>query len=564
MSSRREFLQQSAATSMALSLSAPVAWVTADAAESPVPGFVDLRQDPDGVSLQTESGLLPLTRHGPGRFSDANSEVQLLEEGVVRSVRLTTSLPAVLRLRLRWRATIAESVRVCGDAWERGYGDLEWRGLVPDRLLPWYCAVSDGVRTHGYGVRTGARAMCAWQVDAHGITLWADLRSGGVGLRLGGRVLDVCTVVARAGVAGESAFRALGAFCRMLCPAPRLPAAPVYGHNDWYWAYGKNSAESVRVDARRIVELSPTGANRPFVVIDDGWQPGRVTSDDGSGYWDRGNEKFPDMAALTSDVRAAGARAGIWCRPLLAPGDAPDNQRLSRDRSVLDPTVPAVRQKVHDDIARMAGWGYELIKHDYSTWDIFGRWGFQMGGSLTRPGWSFAEGSGRTTAEIIDELYRTIREAAGDRLVIGCNTVSHLSAGRFELCRIGDDSSGSDWGRTRKMGINSLAFRAVQHGAFYAADPDCVGVLTRQSWPLIRQWLDLLARSGTVLMTSIEPGALGAEQRREITAALALAAEPRPVAEPLDWQRLVYPSNWRLMGAHHSFDWAQAEGEDEV
>lgn len=561
MTSRRTFLQQAAVTSAALSLpsSRPDSILTRE--DSGAAAFIDLRRPPDQVSLQTESGLRTLERHGEGRWSDAASEVSYVAGSGGYTVRLTTSLPSLFRLKLRWQGAIPDSVRVAGDAWERGYGDLEWRGPVPDRLMPWYCAVSDGARTHGYGVRTGARAMCAWQVDAHGITLWADVRSGGVGLNLGARTLDVCDVVARAGKAGENPFAALRAFCRLLCPAPRMPAAPVYGHNDWYWAYGKNSADSVRVDAKRIVELSPTGENRPFAVIDDGWQPGRVTSDDGNGYWDRGNENFPDMAALTDDIRKSGARPGIWCRPLLAHHDAPDTLRLSRDRSVLDPTVPAVMQKVGDDIARIAGWGYELIKHDYSTWDIFGRWGFQMGGALTKAGWRFAEGNGRTTAEVIDAFYQAIRGAAGSALVIGCNTVSHLSAGRFELCRIGDDSSGSDWGRTRRMGINSLAFRAAQHGTFYAADPDCVGVLKEQSWPLIRQWLDLLARSGTVLMTSIEPGALGTVQRRDIMAALALAAAPQPLAEPLDWQRLIYPTHWRLMGAERVYDWASAEGE---
>jgi alpha-galactosidase len=86
-------------------------------------------------------------------------------------------------------------------------------------------------------------------------------------------------------------------------------------------------------------------------------------------------------------------------------------------------------------------------------------------------------------------------------------------------------------------------------------------VLKEQSWPLIRQWLDLLARSGTVLMTSIEPGALGTVQRRDIMAALAIAAAPQPLAEPLDWQRLIYPTHWRLMGAERVYDWASAEGE---
>ncbi len=94
---------------------------------------------------------------------------------------------------------------------------------------------------------------------------------------------------------------------------------------------------------------------------------------------------------------------------------------------------------------------------------------------------------------MIDDLYRTIRQAAGDSLVIGCNTVSHLSAGHFEICRVGDDTSGTEWPRTRKMGVNTLAFRGPQHGAFYVADADCVGVTNAVPWSLTRQWLDLLA-----------------------------------------------------------------------
>jgi hypothetical protein len=41
-----------------------------------------------------------------------------------------------------------------------------------------------------------------------------------------------------------------------MCPTPRLPSQPVYGSNDWYWVYGKNSADTVRTDAAHIVELS--------------------------------------------------------------------------------------------------------------------------------------------------------------------------------------------------------------------------------------------------------------------------------------------------------------------
>src|SRR5207248_11534534 len=74
------------------------------------------------------------------------------------------------------------------------------------------------------------------------------------------------------------------------------------GSNDWYWAYGKNSADSVRTDAQHIVELSPLGGARPFAVIDDGWQPGRGSEKAGAGTWDRGNEKFPDMPGLAAEI----------------------------------------------------------------------------------------------------------------------------------------------------------------------------------------------------------------------------------------------------------------------
>jgi alpha-galactosidase len=345
-----------------------------------------------------------------------------------------------------------------------------------------------------------------------------------------------------------------------MCPNPRLPSHPVYGSNDWYWAYGNNSADTVRADAQHIVELSPTGGNRPFAVIDDGWQPGRGQDKAGTGTWDRGNEKFPDMPGLAADIRRTGARAGIWIRPLQATADAPDGWRLPRDRTVLDPTVPEVRQKVTDDIARLRQWGFELIKHDYTTFDIFGRWGFQMGAALTKDGWTFASGPTRTTAEVIDDLYGTIRKSAGDSLVIGCNTVSHLSAGHFEICRVGDDTSGTEWSRTRKMGVNTLAFRGAQHGAFYVADADCVGVTNAVPWNLTRQWLDLLARSGTMLFVSLAPDALGDEQRRDLKEALALAASAQPLGEPLDWQRAIYPSRWRLMHRERTYDWVGADG----
>jgi len=526
----------------------------------PPPSFLDLRHAPDLVVAQTDTGETRLLSVTAGRWESGDIIVRLLDRPGATRVQLSAPTTSIKRIHLRWRGNIDATRLILGDAWERGYGDLEWRAFVPDRSMPWYFATYDGTLTHTYGVRTGANALCFWQADPGGISLWADVRSGGIGVKLGERTLDVCDVVSRFGRGNESAFAAIHAFCKQMCEQPRLPSQPVYGSNDWYWAYGKNSAATVLTDARNIVELSPRGTNRPFAVIDDGWQPGRGADKAGAGTWDRGNDKFPDMRALAGEIKQIRARPGIWIRPLQAPPDSPETWRLPREPKVLDPTVPGVLEKVSNDISRIRDWGYELIKHDYSTFDIFGRWGFQMGTALTRDAWTFASGSSRTTAEVINDLYRTIRAAAGDSLVIGCNTVSHLSAGVFEICRIGDDTSGTEWARTRKMGVNTLAFRGAQHGAFYVADPDCVGVTNAIPWALNKQWLDLLARSGTMLFVSLAPDALSEDRRRDLRAALALAAMPQSLGEPTDWQRTTLPSRWRLMKAERRFDWIGSEG----
>lgn len=562
MTSRREFLERATLSAVALSL--PGADTTASERPRGIArrphGFLDVLRMPDAVVVQTAAGHRRLNRESGGRWTGELIVATTAERPDMLRVTLSSPAVAVTRVHLRWRGRMADTRLILGDAWERAYGDLEWRGWAPDRVMPWYVATSDGALTHAYGVRTGARAFCFWQFDAQGASLWADVRSGGVGVELGARVLDVCDVVSRAGREGESAYAAIHAFCRQMCAKPRVPPQPVYGSNDWYWAYGKNSAETVLADAHHIVELSPASGNRPFAVIDDGWQPARGKDKAGVGTWDRGNEKFPDMQRLAADVVQAGARPGIWIRPLQAPVDAPDAWRLPRDRTFLDPTVPDALHKVADDIARLRQWGFELIKHDYTTFDIFGRWGFQMGAALTKDGWTFASGPTHTTAEVIDALYAAIREAAGESLVIGCNTVSHLSAGHFEICRIGDDTSGTEWSRTRKMGVNTLAFRGAQHDAFYVADADCVGVTNAVPWEYTRQWLDLLARSGTMLFVSLAPDALGPDQRRDLKQALALASTTQPLGEPLDWQHSIYPSRWRLMNHERTYDWVGADG----
>ena len=337
------------------------------------------------------------------------------------------------------------------------------------------------------------------------MNLWLDLRNGGSGVTLGDRELTAATVIAEQ-YDGISAYAAQHRLCRRMCESPRLPKQAVYGGNDWYYAYGHNSAEGILRYSELIASLAGDQKNQPWMVVDDGWQPNPT-----GGPWREGNSRFPDMAKLDANMRSTGLKPGIWIRPLFIMESVP--------KSWLDP-VPEVAAAIEADIQQMKSWGYGLIKHDFSTFDLLGRWGFAMGPQLTDDGWSFADRS-KTTAEIIRAFYEGLRKAAGDTVLLGCNTVGHLAAGLFELQRIGDDTSGRDWNRTRKMGVNTLAFRAAQHDAFFAVDADCVGLTHDVPWALNRQWLDLVARSGTPLFGSAAPDAVGPEQRAALKSAFA-------------------------------------------
>jgi alpha-galactosidase len=214
---------------------------------------------------------------------------------------------------------------------------------------------------------------------------------------------------------------------------------------------------------------------------------------------------------------------------------------------------------VRQDIRRMVTWGFQMVKHDYTSFDLLGRWGFAMGAELTDPGWHFADRT-KTTAEVTLALYRTIREAAGSQLIIGCNSFGHLAAGSFELQRTGDDTSGREFNRTRRMGVNTLAFRGPQHRAFFDLDADCAPITQQLPWELASRWLDLVAGSGTALFVSADPKALNAESSRAIKRAFAAASRPQNIAEPLDWMETTTPGRWRIQGRTAEYDWYGPEG----
>ena len=503
---------------------------------------------PDFIELTTETKTVTAKwENDDYNLDDIN--VKLNQDNEHLAIFLTAQTSKVKWIKLRWNnLSWDKNVRFLGDAWERGYGDMEWKGMNPNRFMPWYFCAKSEAKSICYGVKVRPSAMCFWQVDSLGMTLFLDVRCGGSGVNLKGRVIKLADVIA-CEMRDCTSFEAMQEFCGQMCEDPILPKYPVYGSNNWYYAYGKSSESEILADCDYILNLTKDIENKPYMVIDDCWQEHHRLNEYNGGPWTKGNEKFPDMKALADKLVQKGVRPGIWMRLLLNEDENIKNEWRLSHNNCIDPTNPEALNYIKEDIKRICNWGYTLIKHDFSTFDLFGKWGFQMSPLVTDDGWHFYDDS-LTSAEVVKLLYKAILDASveasnGETLILGCNTIGHLGAGYMHINRTGDDTSGVIWERTRFMGVNTLAFRLPQHGKFYEIDADCVGIDGGISWSMNKQWADVLAKSGTPLFISVRPNILDETEKQELHEILKVASKQEHHVIPVDWEETTCPEHWQ-------------------
>ena len=487
--------------------------------------------------------------------NDAALRYEVLEDRVNVYLTAPTSHPKIVKLR--WAAKITGDVRVLGDAWERSYADLGFIGLTTEKAHPWYFVMNYAGGTDCVGVAVRPASLVSWVVDCEGVTAFCDVRSGSIGVELGERELLIGSFMSESYPSDtDNSFEAACDFCGKMCPDPVLPTEPVYGGNNWYYAYGESSYEEIISDASLQAKLAKGLDNPPFMVIDDGWQPNPC-----AGPW-VANEKYGDMKKVADEFKKMGVRPGIWVRFLRDETDAIPAEWRFEGRKYLDPSLPEVIAHIKETVRRIVfDWGYELIKHDFSSYDVFGLWGKDAGKYLTRGEWKFHDRT-RTSAEIYVDFCRAILEATeGKAYILGCNCVSHLTAGLCHINRTGDDTSGTEWDRTRRMGVNTLAFRLPQNGKFYMADADCAGFIKgRIPFSLNKEWVTLLAKSGTPLFISAPNGAFDDEEFAYMKEMYKIASEQKNVAVPLDWQYNATPAKWTIDGEEVSFCWFDKTG----
>lgn len=144
--------------------------------------------------------------------------------------------------------------------------------------------------------------------------------------------------------------------------------------------------------------------------------------------------------------------------------------------------------------------------------------------------------------------------------MLGCNVIGHLAAGLVHINRTGDDTSGMEWERVRKYGVNALAFRMLHNEAFFLSDADCVGIMGKIDWNLNREWLSAVSHSGTPLFVSPKPNVMSESQLQELKEAYKVNSFQEDVLVPLDWMENVTPEKWLLNGQEKQFNWYEKTG----
>lgn len=495
-------------------------------------------------------------------YPEANTDTDIIieEDSNSADIYIKSFLP-LDAVELVWNLSESEMrnepVKVMGDAWERSYADLRWGTPDGERVMPWYYAVSNGSDsdmsysgryTECFGVGVLPDAMCSWKYDCKTIKLFMDMKNGGASVNLEGKTIHAAKIIFSE-YFDISAFKALCEFCKEMSPAPLKTDRIIYGSNNWYYAYGKSSKEDILKDTELIASICSGNKNKPYMVIDDGWQPNPTNPP-----WVP-NEKFVDMKELADNMKQAGVIPGIWVRYLSDEKNAlnfPDIAKRGERKNRLDPTHPLVKEFIANTTKELVGFGYELIKHDFSTFDICRQWGRNMKKYVCFGDEGFYD-ENKTTAQIIKEFYQLILKNAGDALILGCNTVSHLSPGYVHASRIGDDTSGIDFKRTVDYGVNTLAFRLCQNHSFYIADADCIGITDKISWAQNSRWLKLLSESGTPLFASSKPEDISAEIFNDLKTAFSHADAQNDELIPLDWMENRVPRRYMINGKEYNF-----------
>ena len=138
-------------------------------------------------------------------------------------------------VQLVYNTALERGAKVFGDAWERGYGMLEWRGVVAESLLPWYMQIDEAGKQGFVGVMVQPNSFVGLRAAAKSVTVDIDLRAGAGPVDLSARSIDACTPVAEVNCE-DNRYAFQRRMLRRLSRVSKLAKQHVYAGNNWYYS----------------------------------------------------------------------------------------------------------------------------------------------------------------------------------------------------------------------------------------------------------------------------------------------------------------------------------------
>lgn len=335
-----------------------------------------------------------------------------------------------------------------------------------------------------YFRKKGSHFIELWgsRIDRDGFTIFeADMQGGRLTLRreVDGTALkagetyvlfDLLICTAEYDRAFDSYF-----FDFLQLKKPRIDR--LAGYTSWY-NYFSNINEDIIYRDLDALDLAKDETN--IFQIDDGYQ-------EQTGDWLlTDHRKFPHgMKACVDAIHGKGYKAGLW----LAPFCAAIKSKVAKEH----PDWFIRDEKGHRIIAHF-GWGFayaldiyqpgarEYIKHFFDV--ILNEWGFD----LVKLDFLYAiceyPRLGKNRGQLMADGIDLLREACGDKLILGCGVPLGSCFGIFDACRIGPDANKAFFGNpinrihltneipsSRYAMVNTL-FRRGLNGRAFANDPD--------------------------------------------------------------------------------------------
>ena len=274
----------------------------------------------------------------------------------------------------------------------------------------------------------------------------------------------------------------------------RVNAPYQRGWCSWYHYFHAITEDALRANLKSL-EAMRSEFPIDVVQLDDGFQSAL-------GDWDTTNAKFPSgLKKISSEIRAAGFKAGIWTAPFLAARDSrlmsdhPDwfimhaesgepvraghnaNWTASDDKFAyaLDPSNPALRTHLRHLFAKLTrDFGYSYLKLDF-LYAAASR-GRRHDPNLTR-------------GETLRRGLEAIRAGSGDdAFILGCGCPIGQAVGVVDGMRIGPDVS-PFWGSTASgagdpstvYALDAIIARSFMHRRLWLNDPDCLMLRARKT-----------------------------------------------------------------------------------